>query len=112
MSSSVPHFIKNSKINFKIKIHGRPWTIRTGSKCLDKKSLGECDYSTQTITLRRKPLNDYGIELLAHELAHAFFPSAKEDTVNKFGMAMSTAVFKMCSQVGLHVSAPNFEEHL
>lgn len=102
---------KKKQLNFQIKIRNEVWTVKTGKPSL-KRSLGVCDYDKREIVFKRDAVERYGVELVAHEIAHACLPDIQEDTIDALGKTISTAVCKVVEQMGSAMPAPDFSNQM
>jgi len=102
---------KKKQLYFQIKIRNEVWTIKTGKPSL-KRSLGVCDYDKREIVFKRDAIEKYGVELVAHEIAHACLPDIQEETIDALGKTISTAVCKVVEQMGTMMAAPDFSNQM
>ncbi len=102
---------KKKQLNFQIKIRNEVWIVKTGKPSL-KRSLGVCDYEKREIVFKRDAIEKYGVELVAHEIAHACLPDIQEETIDALGKTISTAVCKVVEQMGTGLSAPDFSNQM
>jgi hypothetical protein len=102
---------KKKQLNFQIKIRNEVWTVKTGKPSL-KRSVGVCDYEKREIVFKRDAVKQYGVELIAHEIAHACLPDIQEETIDALGKTISTAVCKVVEQMGTGLYAPDFSNQM
>lgn len=69
----------------------RPWTMKNVNK-LDV--MGECDYDTQTIRIRRGQSEHERLDTVTHELVHAVFPDMEESIVSLLSRTISDTLWK------------------
>jgi hypothetical protein len=102
---------KKKQLNFQIKIRNEVWTVKTGKPSL-KRSVGVCDYEKREIVFKRDAIERYGVELVAHEIAHACLPDIQEETIDALGKTISTAVCKVVEQMESSLCAPDFSNQM
>ena len=102
---------KKKQLNFQIKIRNEVWTVKTGKPSF-KRTLGVCDYEKREIVFKRDAIQRYGVELVAHEIAHACLPDIQEETIDALGKTISTAVCKVVEQMESAMAAPDFSNQM